>query len=90
MMVATGVAVATYSFFSGLGVRAAGTVMGFQACVEIITGLGMVLYALATRRADLPACRYSGRCERLTEACAQPLPHKSVGERHDVACWNPL
>ena len=52
---ATGVAVATYSFFSGLGVRAAGTVMGFQACVEIITGLGMVLYALATRRADLPA-----------------------------------
>lgn len=52
---ATGVAVATYSFFSGLGVRAAGTVLGFQACVEIITGLGMVLYALAMRRADLPA-----------------------------------
>ncbi|MCX7365548.1 MAG: ABC transporter ATP-binding protein [Alphaproteobacteria bacterium] len=42
------------------------------------------------RRADLPACRYSGRCERLTDACAQPLPHKTVGERHDVACWNPL
>lgn len=52
---ATGVAVATYSFFGGLGVRAAGTILGFQACLEIITGLGMVGYALVTRRADLPA-----------------------------------
>jgi drug/metabolite transporter (DMT)-like permease len=51
---ATGVAVATYSFFGGLGVRAAGTVLGFQACLEIVTGLGMILYVLATRRADLP------------------------------------
>src|SRR5260221_789562 len=42
------------------------------------------------RRDDLPACRYSGRCERMTGLCAQPLPHKTVGERHDVACWNPL
>ncbi len=52
---ATGVAVATYSFFGGLGVRAAGTVLGFQACLEIVTGLGMVGYALVTRRAGLPA-----------------------------------
>jgi uncharacterized membrane protein len=52
---ATGVSVATYSFFGGLGVRAAGTVLGFQACLEVITGLGMVGYALATRRAQLPA-----------------------------------
>jgi len=42
------------------------------------------------RRDDLPACRYSSRCERMTGLCAQPLPHKVVGERHDVACWNPL
>jgi peptide/nickel transport system ATP-binding protein len=42
------------------------------------------------RRDDLPACRYSGRCERVIEACAQPLPRRAVGERHDVACWNPL
>jgi len=42
------------------------------------------------RRDDLPACRYSGRCERMTGLCAQPLPHRTVGERHDVACWNPL
>jgi len=42
------------------------------------------------RRDDLPACRYSGRCERMTGLCAQPLPHRHVGERHDVACWNPL
>jgi len=45
--------VATYSFFSGLGVRAAGTVLGFQACLEIVNGLGMVAYALATRRGAL-------------------------------------
>ena len=36
---ATGVSVATYSFFAGLGVRTAGTVLGFQACLEIVTGL---------------------------------------------------
>lgn len=52
---ATGVSVATYSFFGGLGVRAAGTMLGFQACLEIVTGLGLVGYALVTRRAQLPA-----------------------------------
>jgi peptide/nickel transport system ATP-binding protein len=41
------------------------------------------------RRDDLPACRYSARCERMTGLCAQPLPHTTVGERHIVACWNP-
>lgn len=50
---ATGIAVATYSFFAGLGVRTAGTVLGFQACLEIVTGAGMVGYALLIRRADL-------------------------------------
>lgn len=52
---ATGVTVATYSFLGGLGVRAAGTVLGFQACLEIITGLGMVGYALVARRATILA-----------------------------------
>ena len=52
---ATGVSVATYSFFGGLGVRAAGTVLGFQACLEIVTGAGMVGYALVARRATIPA-----------------------------------
>ena len=42
------------------------------------------------RRADLPPCRYSGRCERRIDRCAGPLPHRTVGERHVVACWNPL
>jgi drug/metabolite transporter (DMT)-like permease len=54
LALATGVSVATYSFFAGLGVRAAGTVLGFQACLEVVTGLGMVLYALLVRRADIP------------------------------------
>src|SRR5262249_47290325 len=53
LALATGVSVAAYSLFSGLGVRAAGTVLGFQACLEIITGLGTVGYVAAVRRADL-------------------------------------
>src|SRR6267143_2880869 len=52
---ATGVSVATYSFFAGLGVRAAGTVLGFQACLEIVTGFGMLCYGVVARRADLRA-----------------------------------
>jgi drug/metabolite transporter (DMT)-like permease len=46
---ATGLAVAAYSLFAGLGVRTAGTVLSFQACLEIVTGGGMTAYALATR-----------------------------------------
>ena len=42
------------------------------------------------RRADLPACRYSARCERYAEQCEQPLPFLPVGDAHLVACWQPL
>ncbi len=43
------------------------------------------------RRPDLPPCRYSARCERRTDECVtKPLPHRHVGDRHIVACWNPL
>jgi drug/metabolite transporter (DMT)-like permease len=52
---ATGVSVAGYSLFGGLGVRTAGTVVGFQACLEIVTGSGMVAYGLATRRESFVA-----------------------------------
>lgn len=51
----TGVSVAAYSFFGGLGVRTAGTVLGFQACLEIVNGLVMVGYALVAKRAAIPA-----------------------------------
>src|SRR4051812_43216205 len=47
---ATGASVAAYSFLAGMGVRAAGTVLGFQACLEIVNGCGMMGFALATRR----------------------------------------
>ena len=60
LALATGVSVAAYSLFSGLGVRAAGTVLGFQACLEIITGLGTVGYVAAVRRADLFAYARKG------------------------------
>jgi len=53
LALATGVSVAAYSLFSGLGVRVAGTVLGFQACLEIITGLGTVGYVAVVRRVDL-------------------------------------
>jgi drug/metabolite transporter (DMT)-like permease len=52
---ATGTAVAAYSLVAGLGVRAAGTVLGFQACLEIVTGAGTVGYVAIVRRADLVA-----------------------------------
>ena len=42
------------------------------------------------RRAHLPSCRYSERCERRIDDCSRPLPRREVGERHVVACWNPL
>ena len=42
------------------------------------------------RRTDLPPCRYSERCPRKTELCAQPLTQTAVGAEHIVACWNPL
>ena len=47
---ATGASVAAYSFLGGMGVWAAGTVLGFQACLEIVNGCGMVGFAMATRR----------------------------------------
>ncbi len=53
LALATGVSVAAYSFFGGLGVRSAGTVLGFQACLEVVTGLGTVGYVAIVRRADL-------------------------------------
>jgi len=42
------------------------------------------------RRADLPNCRYSARCERYQAKCEAPLPLTSVGQSHVVACWQPL
>jgi drug/metabolite transporter (DMT)-like permease len=58
---ATGVSVASYSFLGAVGVRAAATVLGFQACLEIVTGAGMGGFALLARRRDLlPYARRHG------------------------------
>jgi len=48
---ATGATVAAYSFLAGMGVRSGGTVLGFQAWLEIVNGIAMVGFALLTRRA---------------------------------------
>jgi peptide/nickel transport system ATP-binding protein len=43
------------------------------------------------RRADLPPCRYSERCERAAPDCIdQPLPRRAVGNDRQVACHFPL
>jgi hypothetical protein len=66
---ATGVSVASYSFLGGIGVRSAGSVLGFLACLEIVTGVGMVGYALLFRRRDLlPYARRHGRTGLLAGA----------------------
>lgn len=42
-------------------------------------------------RAELPACRYSERCERLKEDCLEfPLPRMETDAGHLVACRYPL
>jgi peptide/nickel transport system ATP-binding protein len=43
------------------------------------------------RRVDLPACRYSERCERQREDCLMPpLPRRALGDGSLVACRHPL
>lgn len=51
LALATGATVAAYSFLAGMGVRSGGTVLGFQAWLEIVNGVVMVGFALLTRRA---------------------------------------
>jgi drug/metabolite transporter (DMT)-like permease len=58
---ATAVAIAAYSFCGGLGVRASGSALAFQAWLEILTGTGTVAFALARRgRGALAFVRASG------------------------------
>ncbi len=42
------------------------------------------------RRNDLPACRFSERCERAVEPCKRRLQLATVSPGHQIACWNPL
>jgi len=43
------------------------------------------------RRDDLPACRFSERCERAEAACNErPLARLDAGQPHSVACRRPL
>jgi drug/metabolite transporter (DMT)-like permease len=63
---ATSVTIAGYSFFGGVGVRAAGTVLGFLACLEIVNAAGLVGYVVLFRRDDLvPYARRHGHAALL-------------------------
>jgi peptide/nickel transport system ATP-binding protein len=43
------------------------------------------------RRADLPPCRYTERCERAAPDCIdRPLPWRAAGDGRQVACHFPL
>lgn len=42
------------------------------------------------RRSDLPACRFSERCERASQDCRSSLPVLDTAAPHAVACWHPL
>jgi drug/metabolite transporter (DMT)-like permease len=53
--VVTGVSIAVYSFLGGAGVRESDSVFGFAACLEILTGVGMVAFGFARRRTKLAA-----------------------------------
>ena len=42
------------------------------------------------RRADLPACRFAGRCAQADSRCHSQRPPLDAGATHAVACWHPL
>jgi peptide/nickel transport system ATP-binding protein len=42
------------------------------------------------RRGDLPACRFSERCARRQDICAQPLAMRDVSSHQQAACHVPL
>ena len=52
---ATGISIATYSFLGGLGVRSSASVFGFQAWLEILTGIGMLAFAMIRRPGKVQA-----------------------------------
>jgi len=60
--IATSISIATYSFFGALGVRASADVLGFQAWLEILTGLGMLSFVATRRWSEIgPFVRVNGR-----------------------------
>jgi len=52
---ATGVSIATYSFLGGLGVRSSASVLGFQAWLEVLTGIGMLTFVAFRRPGGISA-----------------------------------
>jgi peptide/nickel transport system ATP-binding protein len=43
------------------------------------------------RRTDLPACRYSARCERRADECVlPPVPRLALADGGEVVCRHPL
>ncbi|WP_181768218.1 DMT family transporter [Streptomyces albidus (ex Kaewkla and Franco 2022)] len=53
--VATGLAIASYTVVDGVGVRASGSTAGYVAWLMVLEGVAIPVYALVTRRGELPA-----------------------------------
>jgi drug/metabolite transporter (DMT)-like permease len=49
LALATGISIATYSFLGGLGVRSTASVLGFQAWLETLTGIGVLTFTAFRR-----------------------------------------
>ncbi len=62
---------------------------GGAPSLDALASIGGALPDL--RRADLPPCRYTERCERAAPDCFnRPLPRRPVGKGRHVACHFPL
>jgi len=56
-----------------------------------IDGLVSIPGRMPDLRGELPACRFSGRCERRAAQCDEaPLPWQTVAANHTVRCRVPL
>jgi peptide/nickel transport system ATP-binding protein len=56
----------------------------------LLSELAAIPGGLPDLRGDVPACRYSRRCERYAPFCDDPLPVQQPAPGHTVACWKPL
>jgi drug/metabolite transporter (DMT)-like permease len=50
---ATGVSISAYSFLGGLGVRSGANVFTYQAWLEVLTGIGFLLFVVIRRPGDI-------------------------------------
>jgi uncharacterized membrane protein len=68
---ATGISIAAYSLFCGLGVRSSDSILGFQAWLEILTGSGTLLSRRFAARRALAALRAAADRSDYSPVCCR-------------------